>query len=42
MPGVESLGLTVETGASFGNLSGSFVLRTMGVSFLDAGIHFYF
>ena len=42
VPGGESLGLTVETGASFGNLSGSFVLRTMGVSFLDAGIHFYF
>ncbi len=42
IPGVESLGLSMETGASFDNLSGSFVLRTMGVSFLNAGIHFYF
>lgn len=42
IPGVESLGFSVETGAEFSNLSGSFVLRTMGVSFLHAGIHFYF
>lgn len=42
IPGIESLGFSVETGASFDNLSGSFVLKTMGVSFLDAGIHFYF
>lgn len=42
IPGLESLGFSVETGASFHNLTGSFVLRTLGVSFLDAGIHFYF
>jgi hypothetical protein len=42
IPGVESLGFSVETGGSFDNMSGSFALRTMGVSFLDAGIHFYF
>jgi hypothetical protein len=42
IPGVESLGFSVETGASFNNLTGSFALRTMGVSFLNAGIHFYF
>lgn len=42
IPGLESLGFAVETGGSFDNLSGSFVLKTMGVSFLDAGIHFYF
>ena len=42
IPGIESLGFAVETGASFDNLSGSFALRTLGVSFLDAGIHFYF
>jgi hypothetical protein len=42
IPGIESLGLSVETGGSLDNLSGSFALKTMGVSFLDAGIHFYF
>ncbi len=42
IPGIENLGLAVETGASLHNLSGSFALRTLGVSFLDAGIHFYF
>ncbi|MGK5083788.1 hypothetical protein WDW37_10840 [Bdellovibrionota bacterium FG-1] len=42
IPGIESLGFAVETGGSFDNLSGSFTLRTLGVSFLDAGIHFYF
>jgi hypothetical protein len=42
IPGVESLGFSIETGASLDNMSGHFVLRTMGVSFLDAGIHFYF
>jgi hypothetical protein len=42
IPGVESLGFTIETGASFSNITGSFVLRTIGVSFLNAGIHFYF
>jgi hypothetical protein len=42
IPGVESLGFAMETGASFDNLSGSFALKTLGVSFLNAGIHFYF
>lgn len=42
IPGLESLGFAMETGGSFDNLSGSFALRTMGVSFLNAGIHFYF
>lgn len=42
IPGLESLGFAVETGGSFDNISGSFALRTLGVSFLDAGIHFYF
>lgn len=42
IPGVESLGFSVETGADFNNITGTFVLRTMGVSFLNAGIHFYF
>ncbi len=42
IPGIESLGFSIETGASFCNITGSFVLRTIGVSFLHAGIHFYF
>lgn len=42
IPGIESLGFSIESGGSVDNLSGNFVLRTMGVSFLDAGIHFYF
>ncbi|MBY0472651.1 hypothetical protein K2X30_15910 [bacterium] len=42
IPGLESLGFSVETGGSFGNLSGRFVLQTLGASFLNAGMHFYF
>ena len=42
LPGVESLGFSVETGGTFDNIKGSFALKTLGVSFLDAGIHFYF
>jgi hypothetical protein len=42
IPGIESLGFSVETGGSLSNITGSFILRTMGVSFLNAGIHFYF
>lgn len=41
-PGLESLGFAMETGASLDNLSGSYALKTLGVSFLNAGIHFYF
>jgi hypothetical protein len=42
IPGLESLGFAVETGASFDNSSGTYAIKTLGVSFLDAGIHFYF
>ena len=42
IPGIDSLGLAFETGGAFGNITGSFAVRTLGVSFLDAGIHFYF
>ncbi len=42
IPGIESLGFSTDVGASFDNLSGSFVVKTLGVSFLNAGIHFYF
>lgn len=42
IPGLESLGFSVETGVSFDNLGDGFAFRTLGVSFLSAGIHFYF
>lgn len=42
IPGIESLGFSMESGASFNNVSGSFALKTLGVSFLNAGMHFYF
>ncbi len=42
IPGVQSLGFSMETGATFDNLSGSYGLRTLGLSFLNAGMHFYF
>lgn len=41
-PGLESLGFAMETGGEIDNLSGSYNLKTLGVSFLNAGIHFYF
>ena len=42
IPGIESLGFAMETGAELDNLSGTFGFRTLGFSFLNAGIHFYF
>ena len=43
IPGIESLGLSMETGATFDNLDdGTFILKTLGVNFLNAGMHFYF
>ena len=42
IPGLESLGLSMETGATFDNGNGNYAIKTLGVSFLDAGIHFYF
>lgn len=42
IPGLESLGFSMETGMSFDNGSGNYALKTLGISFLDAGIHFYF
>ncbi|MGZ3698818.1 MAG: hypothetical protein ACXWPM_03545 [Bdellovibrionota bacterium] len=42
IPGIESLGLSIETGAEVDNAGGGFVVRTLGVSFLAAGVHFYF
>ncbi|MEK6579782.1 MAG: hypothetical protein AABZ55_11190 [Bdellovibrionota bacterium] len=42
IPGIESLGFSMDVGGAMDNLSGSFALKTLGVSFLNAGIHFYF
>jgi hypothetical protein len=42
IPGLESVGFSFEVGAELTNLSGSMVFRTMGASFLDAGMRFYF
>lgn len=43
IPGLESLGFSFETGGSLHNLTNqSFSFRTVGVSFVDAGMHFYF
>lgn len=43
IPGIDSLGFAFETGASIDNLTGgTFIVKTMGFSFLNAGIHFYF
>ena len=45
IPGIESVGFSFETGLSYESLtssSGSFVLKTFGLSFINAGMHFYF
>lgn len=45
IPGVDSVGLSFEAGMSLESLtstSGAFVLKTFGISFVHAGMHFYF
>lgn len=43
IPGIDSLGLSFEAGVSAGNSRGdSFSVRTIGYTFLNAGMHFYF
>jgi hypothetical protein len=42
IPGLESVGFSFEVGGEITNISGSMVFRTMGASFLDAGMRFYF
>ncbi len=45
IPGLDNLGISFEAGMSAENLTsgtGSFVLKTFGVSFLNAGMHYYF
>ncbi len=42
IPGLESVGISFELGAELTNISGTMVFRTMGASFLNAGMRFYF
>jgi len=45
IPGMDSVGMSFEAGMSLENLSqasGNFVVKTFGVSFINAGMHFYF
>ncbi len=43
IPGLDSIGISFETGASVENLtSTSYVIKTFGISFVHAGMHFYF
>lgn len=42
IPGVDSLGISMEVGGEFTNITGSYVFRTFGASFLNAGMRFYF
>jgi hypothetical protein len=42
IPGLESVGISFEVGGELTNLSGSMVFRTMGATFLAAGMRFYF
>lgn len=45
IPGIDSVGMSFETGMSFENLTptnGNFIVKTFGVSFINAGMHFYF
>jgi hypothetical protein len=45
IPGVDSVGISFETGMSAENVTpetSSFVLKTFGASFLNAGMHYYF
>ncbi|MFZ9595814.1 MAG: hypothetical protein ACO3A2_07010 [Bdellovibrionia bacterium] len=42
IPGLDSVGFALETGATFDNGTGTYALKSFGASFLDAGIHFYF
>ncbi|MBI3542375.1 MAG: hypothetical protein HY075_03760 [Deltaproteobacteria bacterium] len=42
IPGIDSLGLLFETGVSASNVTGSFAIKTVGYTFINAGMHFYF
>lgn len=42
IPGLDSLGFLFEGGVSATNITGEFALKTVGFTFLQAGMHFYF
>jgi len=42
IPGIDSVGWSFETGVAGTNVSGTFIARTIGYTFLNAGMHFYF
>lgn len=42
IPGIESIGLSFEAGAELTQIRGKTILRTIGFSFLEAGMRFYF
>lgn len=45
IPGVDNVGISFETGLSAENItatSGSYVIKTFGASFINAGMHYYF
>jgi hypothetical protein len=42
IPGLESVGMSFEVGAELTNITGTMVFRTVGASFLNAGMRFYF
>ena len=42
IPGLEEIGLSIETGIGGSNLKDEFVISTFGASFIESGINFYF
>ncbi len=42
IPGIDSLGWLFEAGVSASNVTGTFGVKTIGYSFINAGMHFYF
>lgn len=42
IPGLDSVGISFEAGVMASSVTGTFVVKTMGASFLHAGMRFYF
>lgn len=42
IPGIDSVGVSFEVGGEATNISGSTVIRTLGLTFLQSGMRFYF
>ncbi len=42
IPGVDSLGISFETGVAVQSVTGTTILKSYGISFINAGMHFYF